>query len=355
MTAQRETVFWLAMLGGLLLLVWLLSAVLLPFVVGMAIGYFFDPVVERLARRGLSRGSAAGLLIAGSFVVGALGFLLVLPTLIEQAMDVSRRLPELLASVYDRLQPMLDRVLIGARTTPAGDLSRPLAALTERSMGAVAGLVANLVSQGLALVNVLSLLAITPLVAFYLLRDWPVIISEIDGWLPRAHAASIREQARLIDSVLAGFARGAAIVCAALSLFYAVALSLVQLDFGLVIGLTAGALSFVPYLGFAVGLVSSVGVALWQFWPDWLRVVLVLIIFLTGQVVSDYVLTPRLVGERTRLHPLWVIFSVFAGGALFGFVGMLLAVPACAAIGVLARFALARYQESEAYRGRGQS
>lgn len=352
MTAQRETVFWFAVLGGLMLLVWLLSAVLLPFVVGMAIGYFLDPVVERLARRGLSRGSAAGLLIVGSFALGALGLLLVLPALIEQALDVSRRLPAVLAAVHDWLQPVLDRTLIGVRT-PAGDLSRPLSALMERASSAIAALLANLVSQGLAIVNVLSLLAITPLVAFYLLRDWPLIIAEIDSCLPQAHAATIREQARSIDAVLAGFARGAAIVCGALSLFYAVALSLVRLDFALVIGVTAGALSFVPYLGFAIGLVSSVGVALWQFWPEWLRVVLVLIIFLVGQVVSDYVLTPRLVGERTGLHPLWVIFAVFAGGALFGFVGMLLAVPGCAVIGVLARFAVARYKESETYRGRG--
>lgn len=355
MTAQRETVFWLAVLGVFVWLVWLLSAVLLPFVVGMAIGYLLDPVVERLARRGLSRGSAAGLLIVGSFALGALGLLLVLPALIEQALDVSRRLPEVMAAVHDWLQPVLERTLIGVRSTPAGDLSQPLSAVVDRAGSAVAALLANVVSQGLAIVNVLSLLAITPLVAFYLLRDWPLIVAEIDGWLPQAHAATIREQARQIDAVLAGFARGAAIVCGALSVFYAGALSLVRLDFALVIGVVAGGLSFVPYLGFVVGLVASVGVALWQFWPEWLRVALVLVIFLVGQVVSDYVLTPWLVGERTGLHPLWVIFGVFAGGALFGFVGMLLAVPACAAIGVLARFALARYKESETYRGCGPS
>jgi predicted PurR-regulated permease PerM len=260
-----------------------------------------------------------------------------------------------MAGAHDWLQPVLERTVTGARATPAGDLSHPLSALVERIGSAIATLLADVVSQGLALANVLSLLAITPLVAFYLLRDWPLIIAEIDSWLPRAHAETVREQAHEIDVVLAGFARGAAIVCVALSAFYAVALSVVRLDFALVIGVTAGALSFVPYLGFAIGLASSVGIALWQFWPDWLRVALVLVIFLVGQVLSDYVLTPRLVGERTGLHPLWVIFGVFAGGALFGFVGMLLAVPACAAIGVLARFAVARYKESETYRGRGTS
>ena len=151
--------------------------------------------------------------------------------------------------------------------------------------------------------------------------------------------------------VLAGFARGSFVVCLVLVLFYALALTIVGLDFGLVIGLTAGAVSFVPYLGFLIGLASSVGVALYQFWPQWGWVLAVLGIFLFGQVMTDYVLTPRLVGGQVGLHPLWVIFAVFAGAALFGFVGMLIAVPTCAVIGVIARFAIARYKASAFNRG----
>jgi predicted PurR-regulated permease PerM len=211
--------------------------------------------------------------------------------------------------------------------------------------------VLGVIGQSLALVNIVSLLAITPLVSFYLLRDWPRIIAEINGWLPREHADTIRQQARAIDEVLAGFARGAAIVCTLLAVFYAIALTLAGLDFGLVIGLIAGALSFVPYLGFVVGLVSSVGMAAYQFWPEWSRIAIVLAVFFVGQWGSDYFLTPRLVGKRANLHPLWILFSVFAGGAVFGFVGVLLAVPACAAIGVLVRFAIARYKASEIYLG----
>jgi predicted PurR-regulated permease PerM len=205
--------------------------------------------------------------------------------------------------------------------------------------------------RGLALVNVASLLAITPLVSFYLLRDWPRIVGEIDGWLPRAHADTIRQQAQAIDEVLAGFARGSAIVCTLLATFYALALTLTGLDYGLVIGLVAGGLSFVPYLGFLVGLLSSVGMASYQFWPEWPRIAIVLAIFFAGQWGSDYFLTPRLVGKRANLHPLWILFGIFAGGAVFGFVGILLAVPACAAIGVLVRFAIARYKRSQIYLG----
>jgi predicted PurR-regulated permease PerM len=200
---------------------------------------------------------------------------------------------------------------------------------------------------------VLGLLSVTPLVAFYMLRDWPKVVAEVDGWLPRAHAETIRALARDADDRLAGFVRGAAIVCASLGVFYAVALSLMGLDFGLLIGLTAGALSFVPYLGAFVGFGCSVGMAVVQFWPRWGPVVGAAAIFFVGQVVSDYVVTPRIVGDRIGVHPLWLLFGVFAGAALFGFVGMLVAIPACAVIGVAARFAIGRYKASPYYRGNG--
>ncbi|HXJ33417.1 MAG TPA: AI-2E family transporter [Candidatus Eisenbacteria bacterium] len=351
MALRRETVFWLGVLGGLAFLLWLLSPILLPFVLGMALGYLLDPVVEWLARLGLSRTAASGLLIVGAFLGGVVALITVLPAIIGQTVDFARHVPELLGALRDRLQPLVARVLADVQATPAGDLTGPLSQVIDKATDRLPGIAGDLVGRGLALVNVLSLLAITPLVAFYLLRDWPKIVAEIDDWLPRASAPTIRAQIRAIDTVLAGFARGSATVCGLLALFYGIALSAVGLDFGLVIGLTAGAVSFVPYLGFIVGLTSSVGVALYQFWPDWMRVAIVLAIFFAGQIVSDYVLVPRLVGERIGLHPLWVIFGVFAGGALFGFVGVLLSVPVCAVIGVLTRFAIGRYKDSDLYRG----
>jgi len=349
--ARHELRFWGLVLGGVVVLLWLLREILLPFVLGMAIGYFLDPVVERLGRWGMGRAAAAGLLILASFAAGVIGLVLFVPPLIAQTIDLAHHVPDLIGAGRDRLAPWLERAVAGVRTTPAGDLSKPLAQAAQQALGEIATMAGGLVTRGIALVNVLSLLAVTPLVAFYLLRDWPRIVAEVDGWLPRTHADTIRAQLRAMDDVLAGFARGSAIVCAVLAAFYALALSVVGLDFALVIGLTAGGVSFVPYLGFAVGLVSSVGVALYQFWPSWVHVAVVLGIFLAGQVVSDYVLTPQLMGDRVGLHPLWVLFAVFAGGALFGFVGLLLAVPACAMIGVLARFAVARYKASPMYLG----
>ena len=351
MRPGRAPFFWLAILVAFLLLFSLLRPILLPFLLGMALAYFLDPVVRRLEQRGLSRTLAAGLIILGAIALSTLGLVLVTPIVATQVAELASRLPGIVSGAYGALKPYLTRAVARIQTTPAGDLTTPLVDAVRTVIGDAGLLAAAVLSRGLAVVNLLSLLAVTPLVAFYLLRDWPRIVAELDGWLPRPQAETIRQQLREIDRVLAGFARGSFVVCLVLAAFYSIALSLVGLDFGLVIGLTAGAVSFVPYLGFAIGIVSSVGVALYQFWPDWFRVAVVLGIFLGGQLATDYWLTPRLVGTQVGLHPLWVIFAVFAGAALFGFVGMLVAVPACAAIGVLTRFAIAQYKASELYRG----
>jgi predicted PurR-regulated permease PerM len=351
LAVRRDLGFWAVVLAGLLILLWLFSEILLPFVLGMAIAYVVDPLVVWLGRRGLSRGAAAGILIAGSFLAGVGALLLVGPIVFEQAGRFIDRLPELLGALYRVAVPPVERLLARLGGGPRGEVPAVLAEAVHRLESMVAGRAAALFGRSLALVNLVGLLSVTPLVAFYLLRDWPKIIGAIDGWLPRGYAPIIRAQAREADRVLAGFARGAALVCALLGVFYALALTLVGLDFGLLIGLVAGALSFVPFLGTFVGFGSAVGMAIIQFWPEWQRVAVVAALFLGGNFVADYVVTPRLVGDRIGVHPLWILFGVFAGGALFGFVGVLIAVPACALIGVVARFAIAQYEASTYYRG----
>ncbi len=351
MTIGREARFWLGIVAAVGLVLWLLRPILLPFVLGAALGYVLDPLVVRLERHGVSRTLSAVILTFGSTALLTLTLVLFMPVLVDQTVSLVRRAPDFVRALDAAIRPWLQQFLTRMRATPAGDLTGPLAQAAQETIGGATGLVASVLSRGLAVVNVLTLLAVTPLVAFYLLRDWPRIVAQVDGWLPRAHADTIRAQAREVDRTLAGFVRGSIVVCAVLAVFYAVALSLFGLDFGLVIGLTAGAVSFVPYLGFLVGLISSVGVALYQFWPAWVHVAIVFGIFMTGQILTDYVLTPRLVGTQVGLHPLWVIFAVFAGGALFGFVGILVAVPVTAVLGVLARFAIGRYKTSTLYRG----
>ncbi|MBM4247665.1 MAG: AI-2E family transporter [Deltaproteobacteria bacterium] len=354
MTVQRQAKLWLVILGGSLALLWLLGNILLPFVLGMAIAYFLDPVVDRLQRWGWSRTVSALLILVGFFFLSTLVFVLLLPTVVEQVVGLVARLPQYFSALFDLGRSLWERALSVLDPDDVNQLKAPFASAVQRLAELLAAFLNGAFDQSLKIVNVLTLLSVTPLVAFYLLRDWPRVLDAVDGWLPLEHAATIREQARAIDVVLAGYVRGVATVCLTLGAFYAVALTLVGLNFGLTIGLIAGGISFIPYVGTFVGLVTSVGVAAVQFWPNWVMIAIVLGVFFSGQVLIDYVLTPRLVGDRIGLHPLWVIFGLFAGGALFGFLGILLAMPVCAAIGVLMRFAIAQYKESELYLGAAQ-
>jgi len=353
MNARSQALFWLLVLAAALLLIWFLSAVLLPFVLGIALAYSLDPAATWLERRGCSRTVSTVLIGAGFFAVALVLLLLLIPPVAQQAADLLQRLPGLVARLVESLGPLLARVLsaIGAEQPEA--LHQNVAGNMQRMAALGLTLVKGLVGGGAAVVNVATLLTITPLTTFYLLRQWPGIVATVDDWLPRDHAETVRGIMRDIDVVLKGFLHGSVIVCASLAGFYGVALSLAGLDYGLTIGLVTGALSFIPYVGTLFGLVASVGVACLQFWPEWIRIAVVLGIFLAGQLLADYVLTPRVMGSRLSVHPLWLIFGLFAGGALFGFVGMLLSVPATAAIGVLTRFFIGRYKESSLYRGTG--
>lgn len=349
MTLQRPALFWLALLVGFGVLLWLLSPILLPFVLGIAFAYFVDPLVEHLERAGVHRTAASAGIVLVFTGVAVTSLLLVAPVIIEQVTALAAHVPDLVVWARQGVLPFANR-LIEHMGAPVDLLPSPSTTeIFQQAANIASTLVRRILADGLALVNMLSLLALTPLVAFYLLRDWPRVVAEVDGWLPRRHADVIREQMRRIDVVLAGFARGSATLCLVQGAFYAVALTIAGLDFGLIIGLGAGAISFVPYLGALTGIVASVGVAIYQFWPAWGRIALVAAIFMAGQLLQDYVLAPRLIGEQVGLHPLWVIFGVLAGGVLFGFVGVLLAIPACAVIGVLVRFAVTQYKASSYY------
>jgi len=276
-------------------------------------------------------------------------FLMVLvPILQSQVLDFASRLPHYMDLLRGRAEDLL--ALVQARLSPE-DVARLRDAVGGLAGGAVGwlGRVATQVwAGGLALINLLSLIVITPIVTFYLLRDWDRIVERLDHWLPRRHRATIREQLAEINKTLAGFARGQAIVCLGLGVFYGIGLTLVGLEFGLIVGLGTGIISFVPYFGMLTGLVVGMGLAFAQF-DTWLPIVMVAGIFVAGQIVEGNFVTPKLVGDQVGLHPVWMIFALLAGGALFGFVGVLVSVPAAATIGVLLRFGLGRYLASPLY------
>ncbi|WP_421710049.1 AI-2E family transporter [Algihabitans sp.] len=352
MSPERQLRFWTIGLLVFLALLWLLSEILLPFVAGMAIAYFFDPVCDRLERIGFSR-VLATVTVTGLFVVAFLLVLgLLIPAAVGQAVEVARAVP----AIMDLLRMRLTELLATVQAEQPEILDRVREFVTSRLGDAVTWLTTlagNLLTGGLAVVSLLSLLFITPVVTFFLLRDWDAMVAKIDSWLPRQHAPTLRRLARETDDILAGYVRGMATVCLLLGAFYAVALSVIGLNGGLFVGLLAGALSFIPYLGAMGGLLLSVGLAFAQFDSYWL-VGGTAAIFMVGQAVEGNFLTPKLVGEKVGLHPVIVIFALLAGGALLGFTGVLIALPVAAVAGVLVRFALEQYLHSPLY-GRTQS
>ena len=349
LSSDRMAAFWFCGFALFAFVLYLLSGMLAPFVAGLAVAYFFDPVADRIEDAGLSRGLSAGVVILTFLGLAAAILILLFPLLQGQVIGLVLRIPDLIEILRDRSQLVLE-LLNEKLSSGEIDNLQGAASYAGNILGWLGGFLQDVWSGGLAFFNLLSLLIITPLVAFYLLRDWDKIVLRFDELLPRRSANIFREQLSAIDDTIAAFVRGQAIVCLVLGIFYATGLTMAGLDFGLLVGLGTGLLAFIPYVGAAIGLSVGTGLALSQF-SDWLPIVIVVAIFFIGQISESYILTPRLVGGRVGLHPIWIIFSLLAGGALFGFTGVLLAVPVTAVIGVLVRFATGRYLESSLYGG----
>lgn len=348
--SQRQVLFWLGLFAVFMLSVWALRDILLPFVAGLAIAYLLDPVADRLEAWGLSRTLSVVIITAMAFLVLALGILVLIPVLQDQVGTFIAKLPDYTRGLWDRLQPLLALAQSHVATEQIETLRANVGEHAGAMLRWLASLLGRVLSGGAAVVSILSLLVITPVVAFYLLRDWDRIVALLDDLLPRQHQDTIRAQAREIDKTLAGFVRGQASVCLILGIFYAVGLSVIGLDVGLIVGFGAGLISFIPYVGSISGFVVSMALALAQF-GDITPLLAVAAVFGVGQFVEGNYLTPKLVGESVGLHAVWIIFALMAGGSLFGFVGMLLAVPVAAVIGVLVRFALGEYRDSPLYQG----
>jgi predicted PurR-regulated permease PerM len=349
MSLARQVTFWIIALFVFIAALWLLSDILLPFIAGLALAYFLDPVADALERLGLPRLIATLLILILSTLLVILLIILLIPVLGDQIAKFASDLPNYIRSLialFNELAPQWLKDML-KNSSPNSSLSD----FAGRAAAWLATILASIWSGGLAIVNVVALLIVTPIVAFYLLNDWDHMIAKVDSWLPRDHAPTIRALASEIDGAMAGFIRGQGTVCLLLGLFYAIALSLAGLNFGLLIGLGAGLLSFIPYIGSTVGGILAIGMALVQFWPDWFQIAIIIAIFAGGQFIEGNFLSPNLVGNRVGLHPVWLMFALFAFGYLFGFVGLLLAVPLAAATGVLVRFALKQYLGSPLYLG----
>lgn len=351
--AEHRWLFWAAAAAAFLLFLWALNDILLPFVVGAVVAYFFDPLVARLQRHGLSR-SWATAAVTVIVVLVAIGIATaVLPPLFGQVQALVEKAPQYVVQAAMRLQPMIEpvREKLGLPPLSLQTLQAEAAQWAGQALGIIGTIVGRLAQSGAAIINLLGLLFLTPVVTFYLLRDWPKVLAAIDGALPLDHAATIRRLARESNMATAGYLRGQALVCLCLGTLYGVGLTLVGLQFGFVIGLIAGLISFIPFVGTLVGATLGLAMALAQFPPDWMGVGKVAAVFVVGQMLEGNFLSPKLVGDRVGLHPVWIMFALLAGGSLFGFVGVLVAVPTAAVIGVVVRHLIGRYRASGFYRG----
>jgi predicted PurR-regulated permease PerM len=350
-SVRRQAVFWTGAMLFLALFLYIFSSILLPFVAGLVLAYFLDPVADHLQRLGLSRLLATIVILVLFVVTFALLLIILVPVLATQMSDFIVRLPSYVSRLQELIANRDSQWLKDFIGVDASVIRNSLDSLLQQGAGFLTTLLQSIWSSGKTLIDVVALFVVTPVVAFYMLLDWDRMVNEIDRLVPRQHVHTVRGIARDMNKAIAGFVRGQGTVCLLLGVIYAVGLTATGLNFGLLIGLFAGLISFIPYVGSLVGLLLALGVALVQFWPDYINVLYVAAAFGIGQFIEGNILQPKLVGSSVGLHPVWLMFALFAFGSLMGFTGMLIAVPTAAAVGVLVRFIIRRYQQSPLYTG----
>ncbi|MET3589988.1 putative PurR-regulated permease PerM [Bartonella silvatica] len=354
---KRQIFFWLGTSVFFIIFMFTFGSILLPFVAGIVLAYFLNPIVQFFEKIGIHRVLATILITLFIIIVLVAALIILIPIISWQIQQfVSDGLP-----IYiNRIQAFFiehdfDWVRRYFGSDP-NELRSSIKGLLGEGSDFITSLLNSLLKSGKSIVNLVSLFVVAPVVAFYMLLDWPRMVAAIDSLIPRDHLETVRSIFHEMDRAIAGFVRGQGTVCLILGGYYAIGLTITGLNFGLLIGMFIGLISFVPYIGTMSGFVLSVGVAWVQFYPNnWGWIVVVMALFLIGQFIEGYILQPKLVGSSVGLHPVWLMFALFAFSSLFGFTGMLVAVPAAAAVGVLVRFALHTYLNSQMYSQNGNS
>ena len=346
LSVAQQARWWGGGFIAFLLFLWLVSDAVAPFLLGAAFAYLLDPVADKLESWGMGRTWATVLISVIALIFMMLALVLVVPLIFRQVSLLIETSPQLVSSLLDFLTERFPSLL-----QEDSSVRQALSSFEDTLRSKGIALANTVLATSLSAVSSVLTIFVSLVVAFYLLLDWDRMTAVVDSWMPRQHVVVIREIGREIDQVLAGFIRGQMTVGAILGVFYAVALALVGLQFGVVVGLLAGALTFIPYVGSTVGGTVSIGLALYQFWDDPVWITVVAAIFVAGQVVEGNYLTPKLVGSSVGLHPVWLMFALYAFGSLIGFTGLLIAVPAAACIGVLGRFGIRNYRDSKLYIG----
>ncbi|MTH63563.1 AI-2E family transporter [Paracoccus shanxieyensis] len=345
--AQKQVWYWGGALIALLLVLWSLGNAIMPFLLGAAMAYLLDPLADRFERYGLSRTASVVVITAIVILLVVAVFLMLVPVLVRQTTQLINTAPQMAEELQGFLMNRFPQLFTEGSTvnTALTDIGKNISARGGQLVSTVLGSVMGVFS-------VLALIVIVPVVAFYLLLDWDNMVTRLDELLPREHASTIRKLASEIDNALSGFVRGQGLVILILGTFYSVGLGLVGLPFGVAIGVLAASLSFIPYVGVVIGGATAIGVALFSFWGEPFWIAAVISIFAIGQMVEGNYLQPKIVGGSIGLHPVWLMLALTVFGTIFGFVGLLVAVPIAAALGVIVRYMVGRYKESAIYTGR---
>jgi predicted PurR-regulated permease PerM len=359
MRIEWQVAFWVGAFALFLLLLWLFSGVLLPFLLALVIGYLLDPIVTSLQRVGLGRGVATLVVLMLLLLVVAVIFVIVVPILGHQLSGFAQSLPDILSKLQSLLTDAIEQLTknyggvlfekLGLGQGNVPDFRANVNDLAGEGAKWLGTVLNSLLSRGVALISLVSLIIVTPVLVLYMLLDWPKMTAALDALVPPRHRPTVHQLAHDVDRAIAGFLRGQSLVCLFLGTWYGLGLSLIGLNFGLLIGISAGLLSFIPYVGSLTALILGTIVAIVQGWPSWHLPALALAVVLTGQFLEGNVLAPKLVGDSIGVHPVWLIFALLAFGSLFGFVGLIVAVPVAAALGVLLRFAVSLYRGSSLY------
>jgi len=350
---SKKLVFWAIVIFIILAFLTSVSEILFPFIFGLFIAYFFDPLVCRLVRNGMNRTLASGIIV-GTFTATLIAIVaLGAPVLAKQGQALAENIPHYYAQFKNEIIPDLERQMykISPELAHQAKIEASNQADFVNIQKRVTKFVAHLLNSGTWLFNLLSLIFVTPFVSFYILRDWGGFKAKVDELLPRQYADTIKEQINKIDRTVSAYLRGQLNVCLILGTYNAVALTIAGLNFGFLIGFGAGLLCFIPFVGVAIGGLIGITVALFQYGFDPEQVGIIAAIFVFGQFIEGNFIAPKIVGDKVGVHPAWIIFGMLAGGSLLGFTGVILAVPLTAIINVLIQFAIEEYEKSEYYNG----
>lgn len=335
---------WLPFFGFIIFigLLYSLSSILMPFLAGFIGAYVLNSPATWLSKRRFSRGLASAFLVVSFIIILITLVFIALPYLQQQLFLLASTIPRLIEHLFQNIAPSLENISQAYGTPSAAELKTQVTSHLGDILTWCVGVLTHLLSNGMALANLLSLIILTPIITFYLLKDWPQMISRIDGLLPIKWAPQVRNHVGVVHDTLSSYAKGQAIICLILMVLYSTTLWAIGLKQGVIVGILTGFMSFIPYLGMLIGYMTSLGISFADF-SGWPFIGFITLVFITINLIEGYVLIPRLIGEKVGLHPVWIIFALLAAGTWFGFIGILLALPVAATLGVIARICLNWY------------